>query len=403
MTRVRTRAHVRLGPVLGVLFVCASAALACLWDTDTLRTEASGLPGVAEIIVGRFDRFPPGYYEARLARAEREVAERPDDLGLYDDAGVALDRLGRDTEAIAWMARKLGALGRLEASGADTGDHRYRYLANLGTFHAHRWIKNGADRSDTSDLERARELIARAIEVNPDAHFGRERYQLLAIEWLAGPPGDELLGRVSVLFDRDPTLTGAQYYAPRGKLADAGYGDAVTGLTGLVVLGGGWESVDAFHALTAALIDRGDASLALLAQLRREELIEGGRATLYPLAPDAEPEWTEVHTVYDNQVVAIGAYYAEARAEAEAWRAARNVYVAERLARGKHPDTDPGFWDEWVEPSRPPAMPAGTLVLGGAGIVAALIGFALIGFGVVVLTLVVVWRVTRRRATAVAG
>jgi hypothetical protein len=41
--------------------------------------------------------------------------------------------------------------------------------------------------NDRADLERARILITSAIEKNPDAHFGRERYQLLAIESLLDP------------------------------------------------------------------------------------------------------------------------------------------------------------------------------------------------------------------------
>jgi hypothetical protein len=42
-----------------LLSLLPAAALACLWDHDTLRYEAKGLPGVIEITTGRFDRFPP--------------------------------------------------------------------------------------------------------------------------------------------------------------------------------------------------------------------------------------------------------------------------------------------------------------------------------------------------------
>ncbi|MEZ6243839.1 MAG: hypothetical protein R3B57_12445 [Phycisphaerales bacterium] len=339
---------------------------ACLWDEDTLRTEAAGLPGVAEIIVGRFDRFPDLYYEMRLTRVTPLIESDPDQLEAYDDAGVACDRLGRDDEAIEWMAQKLAAIERLEASGEDVSEHRYRYLANLGTFHVHRWVRGGGDRGDMSDLEQARDLIAEAIELNPDAHFGRERYQLLAIKWLLDPPvpgEDEDFYRVPLIFDADPALRGNSYF-PRGNtLPEHGYGDAIEGLTGLIALGAAWESVDIFHALTAALRQRGDASVALLAQLRREELLDEGRVSFYPVESLEYPDWVEAAGVYDSQEVKIKAYYKAARAEAESWREARNAYLLERLTHGDHPDINATFWASWEEPSQPPQMPGSFLGL----------------------------------------
>ena len=204
----------------------------CLWDSDTLRTEATGAPGLVETIVGRFDRYPPLYYEMRLERVATELdadpADHPKNLAAYDDAGVACDRLGRHDEAIEWMSRKRTALDALPASEERT-EHEYRYLANLGTFHAHRWIAAGADRSDMADIERARDLIAQAIELNPDAHFGRERYQLMALEWILEPPeswgyyGEDENGATSFL-QADPNLPAA--VAEIGDLAARKFAEA---------------------------------------------------------------------------------------------------------------------------------------------------------------------------------
>ena len=82
------------------------------------------------------------------------------------------------------MKKKKAALDSL--TGNEAKDHRYRYLANLGTFHAHRWVSQTAEKrnTDLSDLRRSEELITQAIKENPDAHFGREIYQLMAIRWL---------------------------------------------------------------------------------------------------------------------------------------------------------------------------------------------------------------------------
>ncbi len=48
-----------------------------------------------------------------------------------------------------------------------------RTLANLGTLYLH-----------SGNASRGKELIARAIAINPDAHFGREKYQLWLAEYI---------------------------------------------------------------------------------------------------------------------------------------------------------------------------------------------------------------------------
>ncbi len=183
-----------LATAAALFLVGGSSLTGCLWDSDTLRTEATGAPGMVETIVGRFDRYPPLYYEMHLERVATELdadpSDHPKNLAAYDDAGVACDRLGRHDEAIEWMSRKRTALDALPAS-EDRTEHEYRYLPNLGTFHAHRWLAAGADRSDMADIEVARDLIAQAIELNPDAHFGRERYQLMALAWILEPTGTD--------------------------------------------------------------------------------------------------------------------------------------------------------------------------------------------------------------------
>jgi len=63
-----------------VCSVVAVTAHACLWDRDTLAAEARGLPGITEVITGRFDRFPAFFYEMRLERVAAEVEADPDQL-----------------------------------------------------------------------------------------------------------------------------------------------------------------------------------------------------------------------------------------------------------------------------------------------------------------------------------
>jgi tetratricopeptide (TPR) repeat protein len=346
---------------LSALVVVAVATLsrplaACLWDYDTLEAEAKGIPDVIFVIVGRFERNPPLYYQMRLDRVARRLADNPDDLAAYDDAGVACDRLGRGDEAIAWMEKKAGRIDDLKAraEGWTPGtirDHKYRCFANVGTFWVHRWARAGADRAKIDEVKKARDYIALAIALNPDAHFGRESYQLKALDWIIDPPGiRELNGLPGFLNFGEPANTSV---------------DAVRGLTGLIALGNAWESVDVYNTL-AQVLDRANAraSVALLARLRCNELIDEGRRSLDPEAPkEAELLKREIARAgrtgesfgpKDNDSVV--AAYRKLRAEADAWQKARTDYMMARLEKGRHPDTDASFWDEYREVA-PPSIP----------------------------------------------
>ncbi len=220
---------------------------ACLWDTDTPRDEAQGLPEVVAVLTGRFDRNPPLYYELRLKRVAEHLQSQPGDLAAYDDAGVACDRLGRGDEAIAWMEKKQAQLDGLDPAQSEVKEQLYRYHANLGTFLVHRWIWQGSDRSRIDEVKAARDEIARALEINPDAHFGREKYQLRAIEFLINPPEVASGGDL-------PNLLGWSLGDVAETRIDSREAhDAVRGLAGLIVLGNAWESVDVYHALGMAL------------------------------------------------------------------------------------------------------------------------------------------------------
>lgn len=81
-------------------------------------------------------------------------------------------------------------------------------------------------------MKRARNLIAAAIKLNPDAHFGREKYQLKLMEWIISATKKKEFPSLSSIADQEMTKDRAQ--------------KAVTGLTGLIVLGDAWQSVDVF-------------------------------------------------------------------------------------------------------------------------------------------------------------
>ena len=67
----------------------------------------------------------------------------------------------------------------------------------------------------------------------------------------------------------------------------------------------------------------------------------------------------------------VKAAYAKLRAEADAWQKARLDFMLPRLEAGRHPDTDPTFWQGYVE-TPPPSIPSVMASVGAArpGVVA---------------------------------
>ena len=153
----------------------ATFLLACLWDHDTIRMERAAFPDVHEVLAGKFTRHSRAYYEWRIEDRERRLKEKPDDPNLTDDLAVAFDKTGRTDEAIALMRKS-----------RERDPMRYETLANLGTFLIH-----------AGKFEEGLTFIRKAIEVNPDAHFGREIVQAQLVEYVlfwrrlgrAGVPG----------------------------------------------------------------------------------------------------------------------------------------------------------------------------------------------------------------------
>ncbi|MCA8935946.1 MAG: hypothetical protein KDB68_07045 [Planctomycetes bacterium] len=372
-----------------LLALCANPLFACLWDSDTLAQESAGMPDVKVVIVGGFARNPALYYEMRLERITKLLTAEPDNLEAYDDAAVSCDRLGRSDEAIEWMEKKRAAMERTAYAETEQPNHRYRYLANLGTFYAHRWFRNGDDREQFGDLEKARELIAQAIEENPNAHFGREKYQLKFIEWVLSEPGyygsdenyvaeaaDQPTGWIPNFLwigrDGERLLQTSE----NSRLEEMGLEDAINGICGLITLGAAWESVDAFYTLSLLLQIDGRSSFAYFAMLRVSELLEKGKRSIaggVPLtAESARGPRFRMRYLPQARVAEVEAEFETLRKQAESWQASRTDYMQTRLAGGLHPDTHDDFWDEFEGDPEHMEVPSGAIYEAGGMVMAVL-------------------------------
>lgn len=160
------RLHLLAMIALSLVFPLTAGA--CLWDYDTLKQERSRFPTALELITGKFPRHSREFYEWRVKDRQQKIAATGATPELLDDLAVAFDKLGDQTQAIATMER---------AEKLSPG--RYETAANLGTFYFHaKQFKAGIPH------------IERALKINPDAHFGREKYQLLLVQYLVSKQVD---------------------------------------------------------------------------------------------------------------------------------------------------------------------------------------------------------------------
>ena len=161
--------------------------LFCLWDYETIQMEKVRFPGAAELIAGEFRRHSPEFYQWRIEDRLKKIESHPDDLSLLDDLAVSYEKSGQTDLAIQTM---------LDKDKRQPG--LYETHANLGTFYIH-----------DGQLEKGLAEIRKAIEINPDAHFGREVYQQYLVEYLIASRNED--GQLHLPLDNE-----IAHYQPTG-------------------------------------------------------------------------------------------------------------------------------------------------------------------------------------------
>jgi hypothetical protein len=161
--------------LLALTLLVATSAYPCINDRDTLAFELRNVDAIKRVrtetnhrkkaeaaqeialkaIGGRFEQYPPKYYEMRIARLEAQ----PSLTALeYDDLAVAYERLGKTDKAIdILLASK---------PQRKTKDDAYRFHANYGTFLVHKWLAQ-EDRDDKKVLKQSIAEIETALKINP--------------------------------------------------------------------------------------------------------------------------------------------------------------------------------------------------------------------------------------------
>lgn len=135
----------------------------CAWNDEVWLAEAKTLPCFADVVFNDYPRHTARFHGLRLRAANIALSADPHSLWALDMAGVAQIHLRKLADAEKTL------LHRLEVAPGAYATH-----ANLGTLYTF-----------TGQFELALANIDAAMKLEPQAHFGREKYHRAFVVFLA--------------------------------------------------------------------------------------------------------------------------------------------------------------------------------------------------------------------------
>lgn len=296
-----------------LVFGLTATTLPCINDIDTKRIEQETRFDVRSMVAGRYEVNPPVYFEMRVERLKKEITKGTSDPNLYDDLSVAYERLGKTDEAIKVINQKLKLKNKF------TSEDSYKFHANLGTFLAHKALAAKSGEPDKTLLKEALTHLEKAVKINPEAHFGREAAQI------------ELVRAVA------EGLPEPKYFEHSDKTKNAYFG--------LAVMGAAQESPDVWVLA---------ARHSTYSESDRQLIYE--RINNFPeqkgfIFPALEKEFTEGSNagLTAKERLAVEELVGALMDNGESFQANRKKFILSRAEEGRHPDTDPDFWDGYKE------------------------------------------------------
>lgn len=323
-----------LGLILGIA-VFAGSARACYNDSDTYLTELRDNLDVTNAIIGRFTLYPESYYRKRIEIQKAILKKDPNNLDAYDNLSVAYDRIGDGENALKWIHEKRKHLANAPKL------HLYSTEANEGTFLIVRWIR-GHKKGDLKDAVEAEKHIVKALEINPDAHFGREFSQLYCIRAMirAGKDTDNwekyFTGDLLVIADKDRI--------DRKKLR--------YGIAGMMVLGAAWNAPVFIQAIAELVPEEGQIASLCVQKLRAI----GRNLNGHPDLRYVDERFMDRDLVKEFPINAkstthggdSGVIQSLLRNGAD-FQATQEEWIEQQIANGKHPDKGDDIWKGYEE------------------------------------------------------
>ncbi len=305
-----------LGLIVGIS-VLTSSALGCYNDVDTNLTELRDNLDVTKAIIGRFTIYPREYYRRRIEIQSAILKKDPNNLEAYDNISVAYDRVGDGDSALKWIRKKRKHLANAPKS------QLYSTEANEGTFLIVRWIR-GHKPGDVTDAIESEKHIAKALEINPNAHFGREFAQLYSIQAMIECGKEEHWE--------------SSFAETLIKIADRNHIDHKKlrfGIAGMMVLGAAWNMPAMIQAI-ANLVPE-ETQVVNLCRMRLDYVIPEWDQNDYSIVKAKRVNPLEKDVL--NQLVSNGGEF----------QAHREEWILDQISKGKHPDTHPDFWQGFTD------------------------------------------------------
>lgn len=155
----------RLCLLLLVFTVAAPAIRACIWDAETLDYEKARSKDLATAILGDTNAPAPAEDPVKLRARIADLQAHPNEASVdwWNNLAGAYLRLNQPADAVKLLEPVMTRFFT-----------NYGVHANLGT--AYHLLCRYAD---------AEKEIAHDLEINPDAHFGLEKYHLALLQYLS--------------------------------------------------------------------------------------------------------------------------------------------------------------------------------------------------------------------------
>ena len=235
---------------LAVASTAAPPASACGWDYETYHAEAKSMPCVFDALLGYWPKHTDAYHEQRVQAFDHALAWMPHWTRGLDAKGISLLKLDRLSEAERVMKQRLSV-----------APDAYASHANLGTLYTF-----------TGDFDAALVHIDRAMAIEPQAHFGREKYHRALVAYLQRGQTDPSVLTSETFVGVTPTARQRERGSKR-MYAELGLeDDAIDALVAMLTVYGADELAEVYFALGELLALRGHRRLAYTAYRRAKEL-----------------------------------------------------------------------------------------------------------------------------------
>ena len=363
-----------LGFILGISVIASSAA-ACYNDNDTYLTELRDNLDLTNAIIGRFTLYPPEYYKKRIEIQTEILKKDPNNLEAYDNISVAFDRIGEGDIALKWIREK-----RKHLINAPTLQ-LYSTEANEGTFLIVRWIR-GHKTGDLTDAIESEKHIAKALQINPNAHFGREFAQLYCIRaMIQSGKVEDWMGT----FTQNLIFIADHDHIDRKKLR--------YGIAGMMVLGAAWNAPVFIQAIGELVPEEGQ-----VADLCRQKLrFLTHDDDVYKAEHDGQ-DVEKAFPIKAGRVVHGGDNFKirELLKNGYLFRETQADWIVKQVAKGLHPDKGDDIWKGYQEvPAVPKEQLTNSTVFSRAGTFLVFVAMQTLGCGCII-PIVIVYVIIRK-------